>query len=156
MNVPELLDVLAQSGITLEALGDRLRYSPASRVSPELLDGLKAHKAELLAMLTNGLSHPISVDGEELADQETPELLDHATEWNADGWPADTVLPPPACGQCGSLDAWQSIAGPAPVGSPRSSNTGKPIWRCLRCDPPTTADRLRKLATRRASRGRAA
>jgi hypothetical protein len=35
----------------LEAHGERLRYYPRSALTPDLLDRLKAHKAELLAML---------------------------------------------------------------------------------------------------------
>lgn len=40
-----------RKGITLRVDGDRLRFRPASAVTPELLDGLKAHKAELFQIL---------------------------------------------------------------------------------------------------------
>jgi phage N-6-adenine-methyltransferase len=40
---------------------------------------------------------------------------------------------PDDCPECGTLRLWQTLAG---------------NWRCLRCDPPTTARRLRKLAAR--------
>jgi len=52
MSAAALLAELAQLGITIEAHGDRLRYSPRSSVTPDLADRLKAHKRELLAMLT--------------------------------------------------------------------------------------------------------
>jgi len=43
---------LIQSGVILEANGDRLRYrAPAGALTPELKRELVAHKAELLAML---------------------------------------------------------------------------------------------------------
>ena len=51
MSAAELLLDLARRGIRLEAHGERLRYFPRSAVTPDLLDRLKAHKGELLAML---------------------------------------------------------------------------------------------------------
>lgn len=41
--------------------------------------------------------------------------------------PEDCIAPPDPCPECGSLELWQTLAG---------------NWRCLRCDPPTTAHRL--------------
>jgi len=38
-------------GIRLQALGDRLRYHPRSAVTPGMVEQLKGHKAELLAIL---------------------------------------------------------------------------------------------------------
>ena len=43
------------------------------------------------------------------------------------------IDPPDPCPECGKLELWQTMAG---------------NWRCLRCDPPTTARRLRQAATR--------
>ena len=51
MSAAELLLDLGRLGIRLEADGDRLRYSPRSALTPDLANRLKAHKAELLAML---------------------------------------------------------------------------------------------------------
>jgi hypothetical protein len=51
MNVGELLAAVALRGITLEARGDRLRFRPRSAVTPEMLEQLKAHKPDLLAIL---------------------------------------------------------------------------------------------------------
>jgi TubC N-terminal docking domain len=51
MSSTELLLDLGRLGIRLEADGERLRYFPQSALTPVLLDRLKAHKAELLAML---------------------------------------------------------------------------------------------------------
>lgn len=42
---------LAGRGIRLEAHGDRLRYHPRSAITPDLVDRLRDHKAELLAIL---------------------------------------------------------------------------------------------------------
>ena len=51
MRAAQLMADLTRLGIRLEAHGDRLRYSPRSAVTPELVDRMKAHKPELLAML---------------------------------------------------------------------------------------------------------
>jgi hypothetical protein len=48
MNAADLLLDIERRGIRLEAHGDRLRYHPRSALTPDLLDRLKAHKAELL------------------------------------------------------------------------------------------------------------
>jgi len=51
MTAAQLIDDLARLGITIEAHGDRLRFAPMSVVTSVLLRRLKAHKAELLALL---------------------------------------------------------------------------------------------------------
>ena len=45
----------------------------------------------------------------------------------------EVIDPPDPCPKCGTLELWQSLAG---------------TWRCLRCDPPTTARRQRERAAR--------
>ncbi|MEW6212388.1 MAG: hypothetical protein AB1631_28945 [Acidobacteriota bacterium] len=57
MTATELLTNLQQKGIRLEARGDRLRYAPASAVTPELREVLAAHKAQLLALLKEETKH---------------------------------------------------------------------------------------------------
>lgn len=61
MNAAELLLDLGRLGIRLEAHGDRLRYSPRSALTPDLLDRLKSHKAELLALLRPAPEAPLSL-----------------------------------------------------------------------------------------------
>jgi hypothetical protein len=51
MTATELITTLQVRGIKLEAQGDRLRYRPASAVTPELLKALAAHKVEILSLL---------------------------------------------------------------------------------------------------------
>lgn len=51
MSAAEIVADLARRGIRLEADGERLRYFPRSALTPDLLDRLKAHKAELLAAI---------------------------------------------------------------------------------------------------------
>jgi hypothetical protein len=51
MSVAELLIDLRQSGVRLEADGDRLRYFPRSALTPDLLGRLKARKADVVALL---------------------------------------------------------------------------------------------------------
>ena len=47
-----LLSQLATLGVAARAAGAALRLSPASKVSPDLMADLRAHKAEVLALLT--------------------------------------------------------------------------------------------------------
>lgn len=54
---------------------------------------------------------------------ESLELAEEARNWPADhdGWPVDTIEPPPPCGHCGGMDYWlPAIGGP---------------WRCVACCP---------------------
>ena len=52
MSVIDLMIDLRDRGIQLEADGDRLRYSPKAAMTPELAERVKAHKPELLTILT--------------------------------------------------------------------------------------------------------
>jgi len=58
MSAAATITELQRLGIQLEADGDRLRYRPQSGLPPELLARLKAHKAELLALLRLALDPP--------------------------------------------------------------------------------------------------
>ena len=58
MTARDLLAELNQRGITIEAHGDRLRYSPRSAVTPDLAQRMKAHKAALLAILAGETWQP--------------------------------------------------------------------------------------------------
>jgi hypothetical protein len=51
MSAAEILADLARRGIRLEADPERLRYYPRSALTPDLLERLKANKAELLASI---------------------------------------------------------------------------------------------------------
>ena len=51
MSAAQLLHDLKQLGVRLEATGERLRYSPKDALTPDLLESLRSHKFELLAML---------------------------------------------------------------------------------------------------------
>jgi len=54
MTAADLIRELRSLGVTLAANGDRLRFSPRSAVTGELLQRLRDSKAELLAMLASG------------------------------------------------------------------------------------------------------
>src|SRR5262245_63434904 len=47
----ELLEGLRRRGFALAPEGDSLRITPSSRLSPELRQAIRAHRAELLALL---------------------------------------------------------------------------------------------------------
>lgn len=76
------------------------------------------------------------------------ELLAEPADWGPDGWPLDAVRPETTCPRCGSLDAWQSIDGPSRTTYPATWRPEAPAWRCVTCDPPRTAERVRAQADR--------
>ena len=138
MTLPALLDELEMAGIRLEPHGGWLDIdAPQGVVGAELLERLKRHKVELLALLTG----PTPAD-DLPADSQQPHG-DAAGDPDAaeepplgpDGWPADCVDPRDLtpCATCGRLELWQSLAG---------------CWHCMRCDPPIKGRRLRELAAK--------
>ncbi|NQT39186.1 MAG: hypothetical protein HQ581_16935 [Planctomycetes bacterium] len=129
MSAESLLMDLVRLGIKLEAHGDRLRYHPQGAMTPDLIDRLRTHKAELLAALRSAVdpdgvaTAPVTGEPAESGPEAAPEAI----RWE------DAIHPPDPCSKCGSLELWQTLAG---------------NWRCMRCDPPTTAQRLAELAGR--------
>ncbi len=118
MSATELLADLARLGIEVIAHGDRLRYGPRSAMTPDLAERLRTHKAELLAILRPAVAETVA---------ERPAAVPEPI------WEEDYIDPPDPCSECGTLELWQTLAG---------------NWRCLLCDPPTTARRLAELAER--------
>ena len=51
MILPELLREIEIRGVALSSAGDRLRFRPKSRLTPELVEGLREHKAAILEAL---------------------------------------------------------------------------------------------------------
>lgn len=69
----------------------------------------------------------VGVDTDQtLQDDATGVLGEDGGDWDNDTIDPDEV---PPCPTCGSLVAWQSLAG---------------TWRCMNCDPPRVAQRLRR------------
>ena len=55
-----LLDHLRARGVTIEAVGDRLRYrGPREALSREVIETLRAHKADILRLLSLPPAEPI-------------------------------------------------------------------------------------------------
>jgi len=110
-HVSQLMADLAQLGISLAGHGDRLRYSPRSAVTPYLAERMKAHKAELLAILQSKRDKVTDCD-------------EGAFAMDTDPWESPTAIPASSvepCPTCGSLELWWNPLDEA---------------RCLRCDPP--------------------
>lgn len=144
-------------GLTIEA--------PRAALTPALVARLKAHKVELLAILgpkadTPGIGQSnaaaewqATLDrlGDPLFPPDVMEALRAAdtaddSEPKAigpDGWPVDCIDPNELtpCLKCRTLELWQSVAGDLFGLMP-----GR--WRCMKCDPPTTARRLAEAAER--------
>lgn len=129
MKALELLEDLADLGIRLEAHGEQLWYYPQSSVTPDLLVRLKAHKAELLAVLGH--------------EQAAPDAM------GTDGWHEDCIDPSELdqCFVCGSLNGWKSAAEDL-----FGLVTGR--WRCIHCNPPKMPTHVAAtLAPRNATEG---
>lgn len=58
MVLPELLREIENRGVELVPAGDRLRFRPKRNLTPELVEGLREHKAEILEALGNGARAP--------------------------------------------------------------------------------------------------
>ena len=88
-------------GLTIDA--------PQDALTPELIGRLKAHKADLLRARADvgAGDEPVQIEDnrDELSADNFP------GDFNADGWPANTVELLPPCPKCGSLDYWQNLLG---------------------------------------------
>ena len=51
MNAAQVIQRAHDAGILLRAVGDQIGCSPPDRMTPDLLRGLKEHKAEIIARL---------------------------------------------------------------------------------------------------------
>ncbi len=60
MVLTELMGEIRGRGVTLSIVGDRLRYSPASCMTPKLVELLREHKATILEALEGSESFPTS------------------------------------------------------------------------------------------------
>ncbi len=142
--------------------------APHNALTPDLLNRLKTHKAELLLMLRSAaelgtceycgqaLTETLTFDGflnlecpgcdgcfgcrpssaeiaARFAETRNKAISVVNEESEVTG---EQVVP---CPECGSLELWQSAAGDLFGHMPG-------IWRCMKCDPPTTARRLAEAA----------
>ena len=83
MSATELLSDLGLLGIRLEADGERLRYHPRSALTLDLVERLKAHKAELLTLLRPmpDVALVRKASGDALAKPTKPVCRCGATTW---------------------------------------------------------------------------
>jgi hypothetical protein len=84
MGALEVLHQLEALGVTLEAAGDRLRYRPASKVPPDLVEALREHKGELLTRLRPvGDGQPPPLERPPATREELARLIDHLADAQA-------------------------------------------------------------------------
>ncbi len=106
MTTSELVKDLKRLGIRLEAHGDRLRYSPRSAVTPDVVAELKRHKGDLLAILRSQIDTP-AID-----------LTDATAVWNAvlDRVEGSALFPPSAMEALRSASVrWENDVDNGPV-----------------------------------------
>lgn len=105
MDARHLLEGMAARGFTVALEGEHLAVSPKSGLTPKLRDALKAHKSELVSLLSHGNPFAVRVD--------------------AQGAGAVSGAPP------GALEALRGV----PIGADELEETGaacRAIWRAAR------------------------
>ena len=154
MTAVEVIHELNRRHIQVGVEGDRLWCSPASELTPDLIERIQSVKSDLIAILDTArgqgdsttircpwCSSTMLIDGlegrlwcddcERVAWQEFSDgSIVRADQLEVE---QERVDPPEPCNHCGGQEMWQTLAR---------------NWRCSRCDPPTAAGRLRKLAAR--------
>ena len=164
MSVTALIAELGELGIELGQQDCRIWYRPRSSMTPDLVERMKAHQGALLAMLRpnppaeetadrllDDLAHRgcilgLDGDGRLVMDGVPPDLANDVARHEAElirilkietASMAEAMVkiidPPDPCPKCEFMELWQTLAG---------------NWRCLRCDPPAQARRLRERADR--------
>jgi hypothetical protein len=156
----QLLTGLQALGVVLVADGNRLRFHPRDRVTPDLLDRMKLCKGDLLRLLNSpgGVYETPAIPERSrvvcnVDSVDTPQPAPRTQEIDPCGWGEYTtadvrrvivradaavdleeIAPPEPCLACGSLMAWWDILG------------GQ---HCMVCDTAPLA-RSRRLAARAA------
>jgi TubC N-terminal docking domain len=143
-----LLAQLSGLGVTAWADGGTLRFKPKSLIPPDVLADMRAHKAELLALLSGADPNTHATAG--LFDPET--IGDHRDHRPTDQWPdaGDAGIPrryPSAvagllrASLCRPVSWADATARPSPgswcrncEGSGWWGNASG--WRCWTCHPP--------------------
>ena len=106
MVLPELLREIENRGVTLEPAGDRLRFRPKRNLTPELVEGLRMHKAEILEALEGSEENPLNSAEISKARHEPmiahpAEVLEMARAWSPlspEGRREEPPYPPPEKG----------------------------------------------------------
>jgi hypothetical protein len=86
-----LVETLQARGVVLWAVGDRLRVRPATAVTPEELEALRRHKAEIMKLLAPAPDVPTPPDLALLWEARYRALLRHAFRLVSEGGSADPV-----------------------------------------------------------------
>jgi hypothetical protein len=100
MTAVELVRTLQARGIELAPAGDRVRFRPGDAVTAEERDALRAHKAEVLALLAGP-----SLASTEAVALRVAAFRDQLRAWPASGCPGAPFLhlpgrPDPGAGHC--------------------------------------------------------
>ncbi len=62
--IAAILSDAVRLGVELQAHGDKLRYRPRDRMTPDLADRLKAHRGDVLALLRANLDGCAAIDSD--------------------------------------------------------------------------------------------
>ncbi len=129
-----LLDTLRHRGVELVAVGEGLRYRPASALTPDEVELLRAHKTELVRVLTAPPTPALRLDPAELA-RRVSAFRRQVEAWVRSGRPGVPLLtlpdaPEPRLGRCISCGA------PIPEGRWRCRLCRQAVYLALGMEPP--------------------
>jgi hypothetical protein len=153
-------------GIQLRVEGhDLVLAGPCHRLTDDLRESIREHKQGICLLLGGLIEERLAIQSEPLANPnpgddiefyfgandpdwwqmlESEDLAGLVATPGPDGWPVDSIEPPSACHECGSLELWESAAS-----DHRGLKRG--TWRCLKCDSPEAVRRPRGRVDRPAS-----
>jgi hypothetical protein len=119
MNAEQLHQALQAQGYSLAVEGNRLRLYPACRLTAELREAIRAHKAELLALVIRGKPPEfVSQDSEDVTAgrERDPTVMDTRPVWvhYSNGFPERVYtvdrIPPEATFWCREGDSeWKPL-----------------------------------------------
>jgi hypothetical protein len=139
MDVADVIALAGVHGVTLTASGEYISATPTAKLTPELKDGIRRHRADILKLLNNAI-RPARADQDIKPDQHTTDgqgrisngraqqPLNRSNEPSATqeksgdiGSPTERLTDPDGpCEACGSGQYWQLPGEP---------------WHCWQCEP---------------------
>ncbi|GIW96963.1 MAG: hypothetical protein KatS3mg111_0296 [Pirellulaceae bacterium] len=135
MGAAGLLTELRKRGVKLVPVGDRLRFAPKDALTPDLVEALRAHKAEMLALLAGGQAadDPQVLTPADNVDAPAGEALAKNLDAPADEADSAELADAPACGtDPADIEPIEGIICPWCQRGDRLRAEADG-WRCKRC-----------------------
>jgi hypothetical protein len=169
MDAADVIALAGVHGVTLTASGEYISATPTAKLTPELTDGIRRHRADILKVLNNAI-RPARADQDIKPDQHTTDgqgrisngraqqPLNRSNEPSATqeksgdiGSPTERLTDPDGpCEACGSGQYWQLPGEPwhGRQGEPNTSLTATTLTRACHKAPASPAGAHAGLDTR--------